>query len=571
MNAAVDNVLMYSPSGELVETSRLERSNVVKFKTGKEIAEFCRTHNIVHELDTTSRVLPTPELKELFDKHYPIRRFPDIGLRAKGASTVIALESKNKDNPDSLHGHVMSAITGYVAKKLGADIDSVFVQADPELEYRKAFQPQLADPMIALLQDQGAAVISSCVEWNDLHLDFDHPPNSQYELFWHTTAFALSSAGNNGLYGPNGDIEVPTQKHMAFCHAPPLAVSVGAVEWGESTPELTEGFYIPGYSSANGPTFLAPVAPHAKVKWKNGVEPEAITGTSAAEPYAAADLAALNECFGPYLSREQILFAVIATCRKTVMVHKFGKQTPHDYSIMYKKNAAGHAFNDGPGGFGMIDAERAHHLLAHMVVLTQKNPKVITDPKIDPKEVRAEPPIPKNPEKFAAKDGFYYYDIELPAGYALKTTIEAQFTNAPSLDVSHGQIRMTSPSGTEIAMVTSRSYKHGVFNGESTTHGFTGEPTAGTWRMRSTQPISRLRISAHRFMEGDIIHQLDIEKLLAAPLPYIENAVPLVELKSSLRAVEKVAMQPRRPQLAAKGAEKMPHIPAVPQVAVAVM
>ena len=461
----------------------------------------------------------------------------------------------------------MSAITGYVAKKLGAIIDSVYVQADPELEYRKAFQPELADPMTALFKNQGAAVISSCVEWNDLQFGFDHTPNSQFELLWHTTAFALTSAGNNGLHGPNGDIKIPTQKHMAFYHAPPLAASVGAVEWGERTSELTEGFYIPGYSSANGPTFLAPVAPHAKVKWKNGNEPEAITGSSAAEPYAAAVFARLNKRFGPYLTREQIYFAVIATCRKTVMVHKYDKQTPHDYSIVYNKNAAGHAFNDGPGGFGMIDAERAHHLLAHMVVLTQKNPDLITEPK----EVRAEPPIPENPEKYAAKDGFYYYEIELPAGYALKTTIEAQFTNAPGVDVSHGQIRMTSPSGTEIAMVTSRSYKHGVFNGASTTQGFAGEPTAGTWCVRSTQPISRLRISAHRFMEGDVIHQLDLEKLMAAPLPYIQNAVPLVELKSSLRTMQKIAMQPRRPQPAAKGIERMPHIPAVPQVAVATM
>ena len=567
MNASVDNVLMYSPSGELVETSRLERSNDIKYKTGKEIAEFCKTHNIVHELDATSRVLPTPELIELLDIHYPIKPFPDIGLRDEGASTVIALESKNVDNPDSLHGHVMSAITGYVAKKLGAEIDSVYVQADPELEFRKAFQPDLVDPMIALLKDQGAAVISSCVEWNDLHFDFDHAPNSQYELFWYLTAFALTSAGNNGLYGPNGDIEVPTQKHMAFCHAPPLAVSVGAVEWGERTSQLTEGFYIPGYSSANGPTFLAPVAPQAKVKWKNGVEPEAITGTSAAEPYEAAVLARLNKRFGPFLTREQILFAVIATCSKTVWVHKFGNQTLNDYKIIYKKNAAGHAYNDGPGGFGMIDAERAHRLLAHMVVLTQKNPDSITEPK----QVCVEPPIPKNPEKFAAKDGFYYYDIELPAGYALKTTIEAQFTNAPDVDVSHGQIRMTSPSGTEIAMATSRSYKHGVFNGDSTTHGFTGEPTGGTWRVRSTQPIARMRITAHRFMEGDVIHNLDIAKLMAAPLPYIEDAIPLVELKKNLRAMQKIAMQPRRPQLAASGAERMPHIPAVPQAAVATM
>ncbi len=567
MLAPLDKVLAFSPAGAAAPASRLERSNEAKYKTGKELAEFCKKHNIPHVLDATSMVLPTRELQDLFSKEYPISWFPDIGLRQEGASTVIALESKNKDSPDSLHGHVMSAISGYVAKKLGMVTDSVYIQADPELEYRVAFQPALVDPMTTLLKDQGAAVISSCVEWNDLFLDFGHKADSQYELFWHTTAFAFTSAGNNGLYGPDGDIKVPTQKHMAFCHAPPLAASVGAVEWGERTSMLTEGFYIPGYSSANGPTFLAPVAPLAKVKWKNDKEPEAITGSSAAEPYAAGVFAALNKRFGPYLTREQILFAVIATCDKTTQVHKFDKQTPDDYSIIYKPNAAGHTFNDGPGGFGMINPYKAHRLLAHMVLLTQNNPDLITEPT----EVRAELPIPKNPASYAAKDGFYYYEIELPAGYALKTTIEAQFTNAEGVDVAHGQLRMTSPSGTEFAMVTSRSYKDGVFNGVSTTHGFTGEQTAGTWRVRSTEPISHLRISAHRFMEGDVVHQLDIKRLMNTPEPYIQNAVPLVELKNDLRAVQTVAMQPRRPQHAAKGAERMPHASAFPQVAVAAM
>ncbi|MDX1923525.1 MAG: proprotein convertase P-domain-containing protein [Alphaproteobacteria bacterium] len=550
-----DHVLSFSPAGLAAPESRLERSNNARYKTLWDVIQFCNTHGIPYVTDSANAVLPTALLQELFKKHYAVRLLPPTTLRHQGASTIIALESKNINNPDSYHGQVVSAIAGHVGAHLWPGVSSIFIKTDANPAFRSAFEAPLDKPLKALLEDQGVPVVVSCVDWGDLHLGFDHKVGDQFEHFWKATAFMVTSCGNDGLFGPNGNIQVPFQKHMAFSHASPLAVSVGAAEWGP------QGFYIGGYSSANSPTFLAPVAPAARVKWQPDRNPEAIIGTSAAGPYAGGILASLNRRYGSYLTREQILFAVLATCDKTVVVASFGKHTPNSYGISYQANGAGLTYNAGPGGFGLINPHMADHLLAHMVALTQHNPDLITVPT----EVRVELGI-DNAHNYRAKDGYYYYDIELPDGYALKTTIEAEFTNAPDKDVAHGQIMLTSPSGTSFPMVTSRSHKHGVFNGLSTSHAWAGEEMGGRWRVRSTEPIKRLRISHHHFLEGDVIHNMNIQKLLCTPVPDLSDAVPLTELKPTLRVMREVAGQ-AKPLLPAQ----MLHVPSVLEANVARM
>ncbi len=539
MIAPLDKVLAFSPAGVVAPASRLERSNNAKYKTALEIAQYCNQHDIPYVMPTLNieRVLPTQLLQELFERNFGIRPLSSTTLQHEGASTVIALESMNVNNPTSLHGQVMSTISEHVGAGLWPGIQSIYIQADANPEFRRAFTQTLDQPLKTLLEDQGVPVVLSSVGWNDLNLGFDHKPGDQFDHFWRVPAFVVSSAGNEGLKGEHGTMDAPLQKHMASSHAPPLAVSVGAAEKGEG------GFYIPGYSAANSPTFLAPVAQKAKIKWKPESDPEDIIGTSAAGPYAGGVLASLNKRYGSYLTREQILFAVLATCDKTIVVKPFAKQTPYEYSIFYLPNAAGLTYNSGPGGFGLINAHRADHILAHMVAMTQQNPELVTVPT----EHRVELKI-KNAPSFVAKDGNYYYDIELPEGYALKTTIEAEFTNKRGKDVRHGQITLTSPSGTKFPMVTSRSQTHGIFNGLSTSHAWAGEQMGGRWRVCSSEPISRLRLSAYHFLEGDIVRQLDNDKLNewhVTPAPDLSYAIPLTELKSDLRAFHVVKVRPR--------------------------
>lgn len=82
--------------------------------------------------------------------------------------------------------------------------------------------------------------------------------------------------------------------------------------------------------------------------------------------------------------------------------------------------------------------------------------------------------------------------------------------------------------------------------GISTGHGWTGEDLSGKWRIVSTTPIRRLRLNNHHFLEGDVIHNLDVATLLKTPIPYdkLATAIPLVDLKPTLRVLNHVALQP---------------------------
>ncbi len=538
MNAPLDNVLMFSPSGFPVETSRLERSNNAQFTTLQQIVDFCKEHNIPYALDFKDHVLPSATLQELFTRSYALKYLPPTTLQYKGTSTIIALETKNPNAAPNYHGEVVSTISGFVGAQLQPGVDVIYIKTDPNPAFRAAFAQHIKEPIEWLLENHGVPVVFSCVAWDDLRMTFDHSKHGQFEHFWKVTGFVVDSIGNEGLFGPEGTIKYPVQKHRASTHAPPLAVSVGAAE------QTKNGMVIAGYSSVACPTFIAPVKSEAKIKWGPNKDPEGVIGTSAACPYTGGVLAALNGRYGPYLTREQILFALIATCEKVTQVAAFDKHTPQAYQVQYEANAAGLTYNAGPGGFGLINPHKADHILAHMVALTQQDPDLITVPTEERVEVTVQ-----NPAKQKPINGIYVYDVELPPGYALKTTLEVEYVG------QHGQIKVASPSGTKFSMVTSMLPIHDIktlteekaYYGLSTTHAWTGEDMGGKWRITSATPIRRLRFNNHHFLEGDIIHNLDIATLLKTPVPDLSMAIPLIDLKPTLRVRNHIAIAPAQP------------------------
>lgn len=194
------------------------------------------------------------------------------------------------------------------------------------------------------------------------------------------------------------------QKHSAYYHAPPLAVSVGAVVQTEN------GRGISGNNSVAGPTFHVLLPKDALIKWDRKKDLEPVEGSSATDPQASTVLAALNARYGAYLTREQILFAVIATCEPETQVLACGNYTPQPYAIEYKANAAGLPFNGVVGGFGTVNVYKADHLLAHMVAMTQDDPDSITVPTEERLEL-----FVQNAASHKRVDGNYVYELELPA------------------------------------------------------------------------------------------------------------------------------------------------------------
>ena len=549
MNAPLNNVLVGIPSGSSAEPSRLERGS--KFLTFEQIIAFCDEHKIPYELpaEFKARVLPSQVLREVFDRSCGMDPLPPTTLRQSGASTILALETNRIPNPQGdLHGSAISTIANTFGSQQHPDVDVIFIKADPNPAYREAYEQSINEPLAKLLE--GVAVTFSSVGWDDSRLTFDQGTHDQFEHFWDVPGFAVDAIGNEGKYGPNGNKTYSVQKHRAFSHAPPLAVSVGAVE------HTNNGLAIAGYSSASGPTFLTQLPAGAKIKWDSKLEPADVTGSSAASPIAGKILAMLNKRYGPYLTREQILFAVIATCEPITQVAAFQKHTPNAYTIDYKKNAAGFGYNAGPGGFGLINIHKADHILAHMVAMTQKDADLITFPTEDRREI-----LFRNSAEQHQVNGIYVYDVVMPPGYALKTTLEVEYID------QHGQIIVTSPSGTTFPMVTGmlpifdidKIPKGKAYFGISSTQAWAGEELGGKWRITSATPIRRLRFNNHHFLEGDIISKVNIASLLETPVPYdaLANAIPLVELKPEL-----VTSNPNMRRLNHVHAEPLLPIPA---------
>ncbi len=490
--------------------SRLERSSNARLVTKQSIEDYCRDNKIdvTAASDCDNRILPDDLLKNTFDAAHAMQPLASTALQAKGASTILVFECKETiQGNESYHGEVVAAVAEAIGSDLTKGVEALCIHANANPNYRAAWDKDRVASVKTLIEDQGVPVIIHSLGWPDLELHFEEGRREQDEHFWRTTAFVVDSAGNGGAF----------QKHNIISHAPPLVVHVGAASYTTAL-----GWQVEGYSSANSPTLLAPVAADADIVWKKDEKPGKITGTSVAAPYCGGVLAALNHRYGAYLTREQILFAVIATCIPITKVKASEPHTPQSKSITYQRNAAGLNYNAEYSGFGLIDPHRADHILSHMVELTQKQPNAITVPI----EVRVKFNIKNQPNMKPDKNGLYHYELTMPEGYALKTTLEVDFKK------HYGSITVRSPSGTEFPMILSQSPKKDSRFGLSTSHAWAGEKLDGNWLVSSTEPINDLRLVQHHFQNGDIVHQLNIKHLLDTPAPYLSRAIPLRDLGS---------------------------------------
>ena len=496
---------MSSATEHAHEFSRLERSSNALLRSREAVIAYCQEHQIPYatSADFHDKIFPNPAVRDDFVRAYYMQPFAPLGLEP-GASTILVFEAKEpphlNDGVIKYHGEVASAVAEQIGSSLEPGVDALYIAANANPNYRKSFQENLGGAVTNLIEDQGVPVIIHSLGWSDLELNFDEGRPDQDAHFWRVTAFVVDSAGNGGQF----------QKHNIISHAPPLVVHVGAAIW------QGHRWCIEGYSSANSPTFLAPVAANASIVWRQDGPLEKITGTSVAGPYSGGVLAALNRRYGAYLTREQILYAVMATCIPITQVNPFEKHTPKATTIAYKRNAAGLRYNAEYGGFGLIDPHLADHVWGHMVALTQNKPAGITIPTEERVKI-----VTNGKGKIKGADGLYHYKVRMPAGLCLKTTLEVEFYD------KFGDIQLQSPSGTKFPMVLSRSVKKGTSFGLSTSHAWTGENLEGTWPITSTAPIKQLRLNQHHFMPGDIIHQLDVDALLTQSVPDLSHAIPM--------------------------------------------
>ena len=493
-------------------TSRLQHSTNAPLRTMASITQFCDKHRIPYSNDFLKIIAPA-SIESDFVPNYSLDPLPPTGLKNHGTSSILVFESKHEKNH---HGEVVSAIAHQVGNSLEPHVDTLYVHRSLNPSYRTAFQKDSVNSIKRLVENQGTPVLHTSIGWDDKLLDFDKGHEDQANHLWRVTAFVVDSAGNDGKNGGGNVRLIPYQKHNALTHFAPLVVHVGAAAMD------AEGIWnIEGYSSANSPTFLAPVATRTHVIWSEAKGPKPVTGTSAAAPYVSGLLAALNHRYGAYLTREQILYAVMATSTPITHVNAYPPQTKQEEKIVYKPNAAGLLYNPEYAGFGLVFPQKADRLLANMVALTAQHPESITVPTEERVTLLQ---ADENCNKDA--NGVYHYSLQMPPGFALKTTIEADFTQY------HGSINITSPSGTTLPMVMSGLDSTTDHFGMSTSHGWAGERLEGTWTITSTNPIKRLRLSQHHFLEKDIIHGLDIQKLsdLNSPPPDLSQAVPLQKL-----------------------------------------
>lgn len=492
--------------------SRLQRSYDASLRTRDDVAAFCENNGIPYSVDFDA-VTPNDELRRQFEEAYAMKAFPPTDLPEKGGSTIAVFETRVGTK---LHGEMVAAVGNHVGNNLERGVETIYVQAALNPHYREAYEKHLVKPVNELIENQGVAVIHTSIGWPDRKLSFNGGLDEQANDLWKITAFVVDAASNEGknwrdpITGTYGY----QQKHNAVSHAPPLVVHVGA-----AAKDANREWNVEGYSSANSPTFLAPVAPDKKAQWDRYGEPEGLTGTSISS-YASGVLAALNRRYGPYLTREQILYAVMATCNKVGHVSEFQPQTPQRQSLDYTRNAAGLEYNPEYAGFGLIQPHKAEALLAQMVQLTQAKPEAITVPVEERVRIHVPNIDPQTPDE----NGNYVYEITMPPGIALKTTLDIEFATA------HGEVAVVSPGGTRLPLAMSALNSATDHFSMSTMHGWAGEQLEGVWRIESKTPLKKLQMNQHHFMAQDIVAGLDVEGLLKAPRPSLAAAKPLLEL-----------------------------------------
>lgn len=470
--------------------SRLSRSEKALYRSLGDYAAYCRSKGLDFSLNTPEKIFPTEEPRRKLIDDLGITPLPPTDLEESGASTVIVMEEKGLR---SNHGTAGSAIAQIVGDAFCPGVNTIHIRHDIDPYYNQKHAPQHADAISHFVTSQGAPALLASVQWHDSELNFDAgdtKTNPLMRQLRNITSFFVEATGNDGAKAADG-ARSPNQEHNILTHFTPLAVHVGAAAKDDAGT-----WNIEGYSSANSPTFLAPVAPHTFIQWDENSQPEAATGTSAAAPYAAGALAALNRRYGSYLTREQILYAVIATCDLVYHVNEFGDKTPQPKDITYERNAAGLLYNPEYAGFGLMNVHGADRMLSKMVSLAQERPEGVTTPVeecVEPVSMGA---------NVADADGLYHYKIPMPPGIALKTTIEANFADGQT-----GDITITSPSGTRIPMIMTQFY---TFCGLSTSHAWAGEQLGGDWEITSTKKLDRLRLNQHHFLENDLVRSSEL-------------------------------------------------------------
>jgi hypothetical protein len=523
--------------------SRLERATREKPLGQAELAEYLRSHGIHHSVDFRKRTLPLSNQCTWFEHCYNLPSFAQLGdLKTQyvGASTIAVLE--HRDDENSYHGEVVATIADLSGRSLHPGVSTIYIDAPIDLHKRRRSHRQPGNEDVEpLLMNRGIPVMINSVGFEDTELSF-RKGRPLRDCMQKITAFVVDSTGNDGKGNTwwKGPLSWAHQKHNSASHYPPLVVHVGAaVRALDHTGRPSGEWTVEGYSSANSPTFLAPVYPESSLVWGNGKEPEPVMGSSAAAPFVGGVLGALNGTFGPYLSREHILYALMATATPVESVAQHSWKTDKPSKLLYRPNAKGLRYNASYGGFGLIQPEKAYTLLAQMVKLTQESPQTITTPIED---IRGfESTVDANTER--DEKGNYVYRLTMPSGLAFKSTIEAEFIG------DYGELYVTSPAGTTVSMVMSRAAAEGDdvlqlssaprapfgFSksdhfGIGTTHAWLGEELGGDWVIRSTKPIRKLEMSQHHFMARDIVKDLDIPALLAKPLPDLSHAVELRQL-----------------------------------------
>ncbi len=521
------------------KNNRLEKAQNSQLHYKSQISRFCVENEIPFSVDFAKTVLD-PELgvdANAFKQAYNLPHFTPKGLTERGASVILAMESKQGNN----HGEVVAAIADEVASSLmgisnlmtsidGEDNAKTTLQVQRSINpaFRKSFEKEGNEEIKALMEDNGAAVIVTSIGWEDKKLMMDQPhADEQLEHLWNISAFVVDSTGNDGMTGADGTLEKPFQKHNGVTHGSSLTVRVGAAKWDDKS----AGYVVEGYSSANSPTMLGVVHPEVKVNWglkdDEGKlkEPSDVSGTSAANPWVGGVLDAFNNQFGRYLTREEILYGIISTADKPERVRNFGKKTRAGHALEYVENAAGNAYNPVYAGFGVPNIAKAEKLLAHMVEYAQEHPEQIS--MAAESTVKYSPP--KEEKQKVNEEGKYEYTLEKKAGLNLNVTFGVLFED------KRGDVVVTSPSGTTLPLTLSVGKNADATSpvnrfSISTTEGFAGEMTEGKWKVTSTTPIESLKIRSYSMKANDLVKDVRYDDVAQLPMPDLSRAKPLDKL-----------------------------------------
>lgn len=508
-----------------------------RFDDVAQLEAFCDTRALpfVRIDEALQRVGADEGKQEALRNAYGLEPMPPTQLREEDSDLVAVLEHKNSES--NYHGEVVSTVAHVVQRALEPQQDrkSLYIGATINPDYRRLHTPHLFDSVQQLLESKGIAAFNTSIRWNNEAMRFDNysGDTARYQRLHNIRAFVVDSAGNDGAVG---QYHKPYQKHNMVSHVPPLVVRVGA-----ASKQADGSWAVDGYSAANGPAFVAPVAEEVALRWGEEGEESAVIGTSVAAPCSSAMLSKLNKRFGAYLTKEQILYGVLASCDQIMHVkeHVMGDEnqryvrTPKDKPLHYLKNAAGMNFDPEYAGFGLINVQAANHILSQMVAMAQKT-GAISQPQTDLEIVKCFPEA-----SIKQADGKYHYTVQTKPGLGLKTVFALEYDMGDewgnimkgSSQKPDDEITVISPSATRLPLVLSKcNYVKNLV--VTSSHAFAGEETGGMWEILTDQPLRRLCVSQHHFQSHDLVRDVS-RALLQQPIPDLSHARTMYELQQA--------------------------------------